>query len=146
MSETNTKHLLLGGVAAAVVLNACDWVVNNYVLADYWRHLGQTHNVDMFLMSGPSATATFVVIDVLLGFLLAWLYTAIRPRLGPGASTSIIATSTVWVVATLQMATYGGWFIPWDLFIRSGALSFVSMQAAGLAAAWIYKEEEPETD
>jgi hypothetical protein len=144
MSHISTRHVLLGGVAAAVVLNACDWVVNNYVLADFWRHLGQTHNVDMFLMSGPVATGTYIGVDCALGFLLAWVYAAIRPRLGPGPSTAVIASFVVYGVAALQMATYGGWFIPWDLFIRSSALSLVSMTAAGLAAAWVYKEEEPE--
>jgi hypothetical protein len=146
MSHINTKHVLLGGVAAAVVLNACDWVVNNYVLDDHWRHLGQTHNVDMFLMNGTSALVTFIGVDCALGFLLAWLYAAIRPRLGPGPSTAVIAAFVVYGVAALQMATYGGWFIPWDLFIRSSALSLVSFTAAGLAAGWVYKEEEPDTD
>jgi hypothetical protein len=146
MSHIDTKHALLGGVAAAVVLNACDWVVNNYVLADMWRHLGQTHNVDMFLMNGTAALATFIGVDCALGFLLAWVYAAIRPRLGPGPSTAVIASFVVYGVAALQMATYGGWFIPWDLFIRSSALSLVSFTAAGLSAAWVYKEDEPDTD
>jgi hypothetical protein len=143
MSDINTKHVLLGGVAAAVVLTAGDFVVNNYVLDAYWRHLGQTHNVDMFKMSGTAATVTFVVVDCALGFLLAWLYAAVRPRLGPGPGTAFIATAVVWGVAALQMATYGGWFIPWDLVIRSSALLFVTMLAAGLAAAWVYREDEP---
>ena len=146
MSRISTTHVLIGGVAAAVVLNACDFAVNNYVLADFWRHLGQTHNVDMFLMNGTSALVTFITVDTALGFLLAWVYAAIRPRLGPGPSTAVIASFVVYGVAALQMATYGGWFIPWDLFIRSSALSLVSFVAAGLAGAWVYKEEEPDTD
>lgn len=146
MSSINTKHVLLGGVAAAAILNANDWVVNNYVLPDFWRHLGQTHNVDMFLMNGNAALATFVIVDCAFGFMLAWLYAAIRPRLGPGASTAVIASFVVYGAAALQMATFTGWFIPWDLFIRSSALSLVAFVVAGWVAAWIYKEEEPDTE
>lgn len=144
MSRIDTKHLLLAGVAAAVVLNAGDWVVNNYLLADMWRHLGQTHNVDMFLMNGTSALVTFMTVDCAFGFLLAWVYAAIRPRLGPGGSTAVIASFVVFGVAALEMVTFAGWFIPWDLFIRSSACSLVSFVVAGLAAGWVYREDDPD--
>ena len=144
MSRIDTKHLIISGIAASVVLNAADWVTNNYVLADQWRHVAQTHNVDMFLMNGTGALATFIGIDCVFGFLLAWVYVAIRPRLGPGPATATLGAFTVWGAANAQMATFGGWFIGWDLFIRTAALSLVAMIIAGLAAGWVYKEADAE--
>ena len=47
-------------------------------------------------------------VDTALGFLVAWVYAAVRPRLGPGPSTAVIASFVVYGVAALQMATYGG--------------------------------------
>ena len=61
-------------------------------------------------MNGTSALVTTVVVDTLLGFLLAWLYAALRPRLGPGAGTAVIAAFVVFGIANLQMATFAGWF------------------------------------
>jgi hypothetical protein len=100
----------------------------------------------MFQMNGTSALVTFAGVDTALGFLVAWVYAAVRPRLGPGPSTAVIASFVVYGVAALQMATYGGWFIPWDLFIRSSACSLVSFTAAGLSAGWVYKEEDPDAN
>ena len=142
MSRIDTKHVLLGGIAASVLLNACDWVTNNYILADQWQHFAQTHSVDTFLMGGKSALAQQIAVDCIFGFLLAWLYAAIRPRLGPGASTAVIAAFVVFGVANGQMALFGGWLIGWDLFIRTSALSLVALIIAGLAAGWVYQEPE----
>jgi hypothetical protein len=140
MSRIDTKHVLLGGVAASVILNACDWVTNNYIIADQWRHLAQTHNIDTFLMNGTGALAGFIAVDCVFGFLIAWVYAAVRPRLGPGPATAVISAFVVFGGANAQMATFGGWFIPWDLFIKTAALSLVAMIAAALAAGWVYKE------
>jgi hypothetical protein len=140
MSRIDTKHVLLGGVAAAIILNACDWVINNYITANLWILVAHSRNVDTDLMNGPSALATTIVVDCLMGFLLAWLYAAIRPRLGRGPGTAIIAAFVVFGVANLQMATFAAWFQGWDLFIRSAALQLVALVAAALAAGWIYRE------
>jgi hypothetical protein len=142
MSNIDTKHLALGSAAAAIVVNACDWVVNNYLLADRWRHVAQTHNIDPFKMNGMSALVTFVVVDCAIGFLLVWTYAAIRPRLGPGPGTATIASFVIFGTAALVTATFGGWFIPWDLYVRAAVLTFVSYTAGALAGAWVYKEEE----
>jgi len=140
-SQTNVKSLLLGGVAAAIVLNAGDWVTNNYLIADLWRHFAQTHNAVTENMNGIGPVIQFAAIDTLLGFLLVWVYAAIRPRLGPGPGTAIIATFVVFGAETLELATFGGWLIPWDLLVRTSALTLVSMLLAGWAGAWVYKEE-----
>src|SRR5262245_1739575 len=140
MSRIDTKHVLFSGIAAAVLLNACDWVSNNYIVADQWRHFAQTHSVDTFLMSGNGALATQIIVDCGFGFILAWLYAAIRPRLGPGASTAVIAALATFGIANAQMALFGGWLVGWDLYIRTAALSLVAMIIAGLAAGWVYKE------
>src|SRR6476659_6498314 len=119
MSRIDTKHVLLSGIAASVLLNACDWVTNNYILASQWLHFAQTHSVDTFAMAGTGALVGQVVVDCVLGFLLAWVYAAIRPRLGAGASTAVIAAFVVFGIANAEMALFGGWLLGWDLFIRT---------------------------
>src|SRR5262245_62582733 len=123
MSRIDTKHVLIGGAAAAIILNVCDWVINNYITADLWIHVAHSRNVDTDLMNGTGALATTIIVDCMMGFLLAWLYAAIRPRLGPGPGTAIIAAFVVFGVANLQMATFAAWLPGWDLFFRAGALA-----------------------
>jgi len=65
-------------------------------------------------MQSTASLVTLVVIDFLFGALIAWTYAAIRPRLGPGASTAMAAGFVIWSAWTLMMATFGGWFVPWD--------------------------------
>jgi len=94
----------------------------------------------MFEMNGTSVLVTTVLVDCVLGFVLAWVYAAIRPRLGPGPGTAIIASFVVFGIANAQIATFGGWLVTWDVFVRTAALSLASLLAAGLAAGWVYKE------
>ena len=136
----NTVRLALGGVVAGVVLNACDYVVNNIVLARQWQDLAQRHNLDESSMGGTEALAVFVVIDFLLGFLIAWTYVAIRPRFGPGPPTAAKAGLAVWAVFSLATALFGGWFVPWDLILMSVGIGLVAYLAAALAAGALYAE------
>src|SRR4030095_11450708 len=99
-SRINIPKLIVGGVVAGIVLNGVDYVVNNFVLAEAWQHVVQGHNFDPEAMTGTAALVTFIVVDLLLGFLIAWTYAAIRPRLGPGQATAIIAGFVVWAAVT----------------------------------------------
>ena len=140
-TTTNVKSLIQASVAAAVVLNAVDWVTNSFLLGDLWRHLAITHNADTNAMNSTASVIQYVVGDTVLGVLLVWVYTAIRPRLGPGPATAIIAAFVVFAASTIEFATFAGWFVPWDLFVRTSALSLIALLLAGWAGAWVYKEE-----
>jgi len=47
-----------------------------------------------------------VVLDLLEGITILWLYSAIRPRYGPGARTAVIAAFAWWFIVTLGGATW----------------------------------------
>lgn len=46
-----------------------------------------------------------IVLDLLEGITILWLYSAIRPRYGPGARTAIIAAFAWWFIVSLGDAT-----------------------------------------
>jgi hypothetical protein len=143
----NAGRIVLGGLVAGVVMNLCDFVVNNYVLAREWRRVAQSRNIDLEVLGGTSAFVTFVVVDMLYGMMIVWLYAAIRPRLGPGPVTALIAGVVVASVVALAMATLAEVFFSWDLYIKSTALMLASMLIASVAGAQVYKEpDEPATD
>jgi hypothetical protein len=142
MANINAGKLVAGSILAGVVLNLCDYVSNNFILAADWEHIARVRNVDMADMSSSTALVTYVVVDLLLGVLIVWTYAAIRPRLGRGAGTAIIAGFMVFAAEALLMASYAVSFLTWDVVIRGGLLLLVSTLAAALSGAWVYAEAE----
>jgi len=134
--------LAAGGALAAIVMNICDYVSNNFILAADWEHVARIRNVDLADLSSTSATVIYVVVNLLLGFLAVWTYAAIRPRLGRGPGTAIIAGFMVFAAQGLLMATYAIAYFSWDVFIRAGLLMLVTMLAGSLAGAWVYAEDD----
>jgi hypothetical protein len=141
-SSIKIGRLVTAGLVAGLIMNACDFVINNYIMASAWQRLAQSRNVDLATMGGPWALATFVAIDLLLGLLVVWIYAEIRPHVGPGRTTGVIAALAVFAAEALVMAEFAGWLFPWDLYIRSNTLLLVSTLAGGIGGAWAYSEKE----
>jgi hypothetical protein len=127
---------------AGLVLSGFDFVTSNFLLADEWRDVARRHSVDLSRMGSDAALVTMLVVDGILGFVLVFVYAAVRPRFGPGPGTAGIASLFVFAPAALLFATFADWFIPWNLYVRQTAVLLVSMMAAGLAGASIYREDE----
>lgn len=141
-NRINTGKMLLGGVAAGLVLAAASYASDQFIMAKDWQMVAQLRNIDVLDMGSMSATILSVVVNVLLGFLIVFVYAAIRPRFGPGPGTASIAAFVVFLASALVMATMAGIFFSRDLYIRSEAVTLVAMLAAGLAGGWVYGEEE----
>jgi uncharacterized membrane protein len=139
--------LAAGGALAAIVMNICDYVSNNFILANDWERVARLRNVDMEVMGGVHALVILVLVDILLGFLVVFAYAAIRPRFGRGPATATVAAFMVFLPQALIVATLVvGGFFSWDVFVRSQALMLVSVLAGALSGAWIYSEPTDEPD
>lgn len=141
-NRINVSKMLLGGVAAGLVLAAAAYVSDQFIMAKDWQTVAQLRNIDLFDMGSQSALILSVVVNLLSGFLIVFVYAAIRPRFGPGPGTAVIAAFIVFLASALVMATMAGIFFSRDLYIRSEAITLVAMLAAGLAGGWVYGEEE----
>jgi hypothetical protein len=146
MTKIAYGKLAAGGTLAAIVMNICDYVSNNFILANDWDRVARLRNIDMAVMGSLTATLTYVLVDVVLGFLVVLTYAAIRPRFGRGAGTASVAAFIVFMAQALDRATLAGSFFSWDVFVRSEALMLVSVLAGALCGAWIYSEPEDEPD
>ena len=145
MSKINQSKVLMGGLAAGAVLAALDFAINNFILADAWERVLQARSVDLTTTGGNGEVVKFVLIDLLFGLLIVWVYAAIRPRLGPGPGTAVKATLVVFGASALNMATFAPWMFSWDMFVRTAFLGAISMLVAGWVGGWVYSEEtDPE--
>ena len=139
--RVNIGKLVAGGVLAGIVMNICDYVSNNFILVNDWEHIARIRNVDMADMGGTTALVTYIVVDLLVGFLVVWTYAAIRPRLGRGPGTAVIAGFMVFAAQVLLMTSYAVSFLTWDVLIRGGLLMLVAALAGALSGAWVYGED-----
>jgi hypothetical protein len=107
-ASMNTTKVLVGGLAAGVVLVAWDVITQVLLLGDRFA-------AELEVAMGPGAAermqtggaiATFVVMDLILGLALVWLYAAIRPRFGPGMTTAVYAAIFAWLLASVIYVSF----------------------------------------
>ena len=141
MAGINYGRVVLGGLAAGVVANACDYVTNMYLMADDFERMARRLNLDQNAINSPSVAMAWVGVDFVLGLVMVWTYAAIRPRLGAGPKTAIAAALLLLVSVTAVLYGFSsmGIFTP-DTLIKGTLFSAITMMAASLVGGWLYKE------
>jgi hypothetical protein len=140
MGKINWGRVIGGGLAAGIVINLSEWMLNELVMKERWmeamKALGKT---------GEMTVNNIIVWNVwgfLCGIGLVWLYAAIRPRYGPGAGTAAKAGIAVWFFAHL-LWTIGNWnmgLFPTSMMMIPLVWTLVETIVAALVGGWIYKE------
>jgi len=136
----NCKRILLGGLVAGVAMNAVGAAINVGVLGGRYQAMQERG----YFLSEPRLP--FMLLNPLLifaiGVLLAWLYAAARPRLGPGPKTALCVGLAVAVIAAVPgnfaAASWSavGRFMPLFWMIDQGTQCVLGT----LIAAALYKE------
>lgn len=145
MGGINLKRVLLGGLLAGLVINVSEIILNMWVLGDEMNAALQRMNISM----APWAIPFYIVMAFLLGIGLTGLYAAIRPRLGEGPRTAIIAGVAFWFFVSL-LPTFSGLAMGMS-FGSAGAVTLaiiwglVEMPVAALVGGWAYHEGETST-
>lgn len=142
MSRINGGRVLIGGLAAGLVMNLIDASTNAILLATQWSAETTQLNPGLMAKSGTGSMLGWIVVDFLLGILLVWLYAAIRPRFGAGASTAMRAALFVWLVAHLMYVSYvfmGLYSL--SLIGASSIGGLVAALAGGYLGCWLYRED-----
>ena len=139
MSRINLGRVLIGGLLAGLLINLSEFILNGVVFAEEM-------NAAMAALNKPpiadSMIALFVILGFGLGFMLVWVYAAIRPRFGAGVQTAICASLAVWGLAYL----YPNLFMiimnifPTRLIVIATAWGLAEVLIAGVAGAWLYSE------
>lgn len=137
MGKINVGKLLIGGLAAGVVMNIGDYVINEVIMKGSFDAVMAARNIDPAAMN----IATMVVLDFALALLLVFTYAAIRTRFGAGPKTAIVAGLMVVMIANVQAAYFVGMgFFGWDVWAPAAALSTVNVLIASLVGAALYSE------
>jgi hypothetical protein len=140
----NTSKVIVGGLAAGVVMNILDFISNGVIFAD--RMVAEMNNFkpglgDAMHTMDTSTIAGMVILDFIIGLLLAYTYAAMRPRFGAGARTSIITALVYWIFGSIVSVNFlmlG--MMSRGLWLGFGLVYLVCLIIASLVAGALYSE------
>ena len=121
MGHINYAGVLKGGIAAGIVMNISEFILNVPVAGAQMDKELAARNLPPV---AGNQIAVFVVMTLLLGIMTVWLYAAIRPRFGAGPGTAICAGLVVWTLSYLYMS------------ITMGVLGINSMGMVVVGVVW----------
>ena len=141
MAQINTGRVILGGLAAGLVINISESVLNLAVVADDTEEIVASLGVEP---ASGAAIGILVVVGFLIGIATVWLYAAIRPRFGAGPRAAMIAGVVVWALAHLWRMTDITLFLGFSMSFVMLVLvwTLVETLLAAYVGAWLYQEEE----
>jgi hypothetical protein len=136
MSKLNWSRVLGCGLLAGIVWIVLGAIVTALLGRDFAalpnNHLGRPRTAFI---------AANVIIDLLEGVSMLWLYAAIRPRYGPGARTAIVAAFAWWFIVSLGDATWCSFgFFPAKMVIPLMLGTLPALILATLTGAKFYEE------
>lgn len=139
----NTQKVLVGGLAAGVVLNIIDFISNKFILGE--RMMTEMNAVAPGLadkMMTGSMIAAYVIMDFVIGILLVWLYAAMRPRFGPGPKTAIYGAIYIWLVFGVAYLGYlFNGMMSGTTWTMASVIALINVTLASWVGARIYSEE-----
>ena len=93
MGKINVGRVVLGGLLAGLVLNIGEYLLNDKVLGAQMKTFFTEHR---FVDPGSNFMIVAVGLTFVMGIVIVLGYACIRPRLGPGVKTAIIAGLFAW--------------------------------------------------
>ena len=90
--------------------------------------------------------AGYIIMDLIIGMLLAYTYAAMRPRFGAGPKTAIITALVFWIFASILTSNYlmmG--MMSRSLWLTVGFAYLVCIIIASLVAGALYSEDSAVT-
>ncbi len=141
MGRISGWRVVAGGLLAGLVLFFEQGLVHMVLLKDVAEELAKA---GILRPAADSTTQVKIqcVLDLVTGVVVAWLYAAVRPRLGAGLQTAILTGLVVWVLLFLQS------FVPqamWTPRLAPGAElaalgDLLALLVGASVAAWVYSE------
>ncbi len=139
MASMNVGRVVAGGLLAGLVINISEFVLNEPILGEKWKEAMEAMNLQEV---GTGAIGFFIVTSFVLGLLTVWMYAAMRPRLGAGPKSAMIAGLFVWLLyyglVNVGIGMMG--VFSFDLLGIVLGWSIVEMSIAAVIGCAIYKE------
>ena len=139
MKNINLGRVLIGGLLAGLILNVGEFLLNDVILGTQMREFFARYRI-------PDPGGSFVIVAVGLtfavGIVMVFLYALIRPRLGPGVKTALVAGLIMWFGIYLYCGAIYGMVssIPLNVTLIAFVWGLIEYLLSAIAGAWAYKE------
>lgn len=141
----NNSKVLLGGLAAGVVMNVVDYLANGVIFAERMTAEANAFKPglgDMMAQMDGKALTGLIIMDFIVGGLLVWTYAAMRPRFGPGVKTAVYTALVFWIFGAIMTSGYMQMgMMSTGLWMSFAVVYLVALVLASIAGAWVYKED-----
>ena len=136
----NYGRVILGGLVAGLILNVGEFVLNGVLLHKAMVEWSGQHNLPAD--PGPTFLPVAVGLTFVLGIAMVWLYALIRPRMGPGPKTAIVAALVLWFGVCFYCSIIYGLLLqlPMNMVLIGIVWCLGEYVIAAIAGAWLYKE------
>ncbi|UCD23431.1 MAG: hypothetical protein JSW51_10320 [Gemmatimonadota bacterium] len=141
MGGINVIRWLLGGIVAGIVIWVFEGLGSLFYMGDMEAALA-AHNLSMELSAGVWVMT--IVVSMIVGLTLVFLYAAARPRFGPGPKTATLVAVVLWIASyLLSLIGYGmiGLY-PTSMLALWGVVGLIEIIVAAHVGGWIYREGE----
>ena len=137
----NTGKVITGGLLAGLVFNVFDMTWNFTLLAADMLEMVSRMRLDPAVATDFSKAIPWIVIDFVFGILVVWTYAAMRPRLGPGPKTAVLAGMVPYIAVSLVLFgfTMMGVFTM-SMWVKTTGLTAITVIAGSVAGAWAYTD------
>lgn len=139
MNKINVGRVVLGGLLAGLVINIGEVLFNDFVVGSQIKAWFAAHN---FAEPGGTFIAIAVSLSFILGIVIVLTYALIRPRLGPGVKTAIVAGLIAYFANYVYSGVINGVLmgVSSSLMCTTLVWGLVEYSLAAIAGAWLYKE------
>lgn len=141
MARINCSRLVLGGLIAAIIMFFTDGFIHERLVSADWRAVYAGLRAAEPEPHG-SSMVYFALFELGRGLISMLLYATMRAYFGAGPKTAVLAGIASWIAFSL---TGPAQFIPLGFFstalwLKVGALHFVTSILATIAGAAMYKD------
>ena len=141
MARINWGRLILGSLIAAIIMFFTDGFIHEKLVKTDWMAL-----YDALRATPPEGHSTsmiyFAIFEFGRGFTAMMFYATLRAFFGAGPKTAVIAGIVGWIAFSLtgpvQFIPLG--FFSTSLWLKVGALHFITSIIATIAGAALYKQ------
>lgn len=139
MSKINVGRVVLGGLVAGAVIS-----IGNFLLNRVWLREDLKADLSKLNLSEPGNDfiVKAVVLTLIVGIAIVYLYAAIRPRFGAGVKTAICAGLMAWFFTVLYTGVIVGmvFHLSDGITIKRIVFGLFQYSIGAIAGAWLYKE------
>lgn len=139
MKGIDLKRVIIAGLAAGLVINISESVLNMSVLGADVMAMSQKLGLPPMAMN---VIYGYFVLGFLLGIVMVWMYAAARTRFGPGSNTATKIGVAVWFLAYafhgIGAANIG--MMSWGSTLLALVWQLVEAIVAANVGGYLYKE------